>query len=52
MTLDLLKSDEALDAQIKVLSYDQNYGLAYALNICLKEADRKYISRQDDDDKS
>lgn len=51
-TLELLKSYEVLDERIKVLSYDQNHGLAYALNECLREAGGKYIARQDDDDES
>ncbi|WP_049962461.1 glycosyltransferase family 2 protein [Oribacterium sp. FC2011] len=50
-TLELLKSYEALDERIKVLSYDQNHGLAYALNVCLREAGGKYIARQDDESK-
>lgn len=39
-----------VDSRIKVISYDKNKGLNYALNMCLKEAKGTYIARQDDDD--
>jgi len=47
-----LREYEKQDKRIKVLSYEQNMGLAYALNTCLKEAQGKYVGRQDDDDVS
>lgn len=49
-TLEHLKKIELKDSRIKVLSYEKNRGLNYALNTCLKEAKGKYIARQDDDD--
>ena len=49
-TLDLLKQMEKQDARIRILSYDENHGLAYALNYCLKYAQGEYIARMDDDD--
>lgn len=49
-TLEHLKKIELEDSRIKVLSYEKNRGLNYALNTCLKEAKGKYIARQDDDD--
>ena len=52
ITLNLLKEYEKKDSRIKILTYDKNRGLAYALNTCLKDAKGKYIARQDDDDVS
>lgn len=49
-TLSVLYEIAKLDNRIKVLSYDKNHGLAYALNYCLKHAEGEYIARQDDDD--
>lgn len=49
-TLKELKKLENLDHRIRVISYDKNRGLAYALNECINIADGKYIARQDDDD--
>lgn len=49
-TLDILKKIENKDRRIKIISYEQNRGLSYALNECLKIASGKYIARQDDDD--
>lgn len=51
-TLDLLRYYEKKDERIKILSYEPNQGLAYALNTCLSMAKGKYIVRQDDDDES
>lgn len=51
-TRELLRKIEKLDKRIRVLSYDKNQGLSFALNTCLKEAKGKYIARQDDDDVS
>ena len=49
-TLQYLKNIEKKDRRIKILSYDHNKGLNYALNQCLKVAKGDYIARQDDDD--
>lgn len=49
-TLEYLKSIESKDKRIKILSYEKNRGLNYALNTCLEKATGKYIARQDDDD--
>lgn len=38
------------DNRIKILSYKENHGLAYALNYALKFAQGEYIARMDDDD--
>lgn len=49
-TLEYLKSIESKDKRIKILSYEENRGLNYALNTCLEKATGEYIARQDDDD--
>lgn len=49
-TLEALNNIAQADSRIKVISYDKNKGLNYALNVCLKEAKGTYIARQDDDD--
>ncbi len=51
-TLTVLKEYEKRDPRIKVLSYEKNKGLNYALNYCLKSASGEFIARQDDDDQS
>ncbi|MGO4943654.1 glycosyltransferase [Streptococcus alactolyticus] len=51
-TLSVLKEYEKKDSRIKVLSYEKNKGLNYALNCCLKSATGEFIARQDDDDVS
>ena len=51
-TLNLLKIYEDRDPRIRILSYEKNQGLSYALNTCIGEAAGKYIVRQDDDDVS
>ena len=51
-TLDNLNKLKALDQRIKIITYEENKGLAYALNECIKYADGEYIARQDDDDVS
>ena len=51
-TLDTLRKIAKLDKRIRILSYDQNAGLANALNVCLKNAKGSFIARQDDDDES
>ena len=48
-TLDRLKA-VATDRRIRVISYEKNMGLAYALNQCIKISTGSYIARQDDDD--
>lgn len=49
-TLDTLKEIEKLDERIKIITYEKNNGLAYALNLCIKNAKGIYIARMDDDD--
>lgn len=49
-TLEVLEKIKEIDKRIKILSYDNNQGLSYALNVCLQEATGEYIARQDDDD--
>lgn len=49
-TLKELRKFEKLDKRIKIISYTQNKGLAYALNECIKVSQGEYIARQDDDD--
>lgn len=51
-TYEILKQIEKRDSRIKVLHYEKNQGLAFALNCCINEARGKYIARQDDDDVS
>lgn len=51
-TLPLLQKIQEKDSRIKILSYEKNQGLNYALNICLGKAKGEYIARQDDDDVS
>ena len=49
-TLNELRKIEKLDSRIKVITYEKNHGLSYALNECIKVSKGKYIARQDDDD--
>ncbi len=49
-TLNILKRFESIDRRIKVVSYEKNKGLAYALNYAYKNSSGKYIARQDADD--
>ena len=49
-TLTKLLELEKLDSRIKIISYSENKGLAYALNECIKFSKGDYIARQDDDD--
>lgn len=51
-TLQELNNISKLDSRIKILSYDVNKGLEYALNTCLEVAKGEYVARQDDDDES
>lgn len=48
--LDKLHEIEKMDSRIRILSYDDNKGLAYALNFCIDYAKGEYLARQDDDD--
>ena len=43
---------EKSDRRIRVIRGEKNHGLAYGLNICLKEAKGRYIARMDADDRS
>lgn len=45
-----LKKLEELDSRIRIIGYDNNRGLAYSRNECLKYCNGKYIALQDDDD--
>lgn len=47
-----LRAWEGVDRRIRVVGYEQNRGLAYALNEAAKLADGEYIARQDDDDEA
>jgi glycosyltransferase involved in cell wall biosynthesis len=47
-----MRDAAALDGRITALSYEENHGLAYALDYCLERARGRYIARQDDDDLS
>jgi len=47
-----LKSLEKKDQRIKVFREEENNGLAYALNQCIRRAQGKYIARMDADDLS
>lgn len=49
-TLCCLEQIAKMDKRIKIITYNNNKGLNYALNRCLEEAKGKYIARQDDDD--
>lgn len=49
-TLDILLKLKEMDPRIKVISYPQNRGLAFALNECIKASSGRYLARQDDDD--
>lgn len=49
-TLNILKKIEKKDKRIKLISYEQNRGLGYALNKCIEVSKGEYIARQDDDD--
>lgn len=49
-TYKVLKEIQKLDKRINVVSYNENKGLPYALNECLKSSRGIYIARQDDDD--
>lgn len=49
-TLDILREIEKLDPRIKIITYNQNQGLANALNYALQHTCGDYIARMDDDD--
>lgn len=48
----LLAEVLTLDPRIRVVGYEENRGLAYALNACIENARGEYVARQDDDDRS
>lgn len=47
-----IEAAASLDPRVIPLRYEQNHGLAYALNYCLERARGSYVARQDDDDLS
>ncbi len=49
-TLEVLEDIARTDERIKIVTYEKNRGLNYALNTCLEMASGEYIARQDDDD--
>lgn len=49
-TKTLLDEIKKLDRRIKCIEYEQNQGLAYALNECINFSNGEFIARQDDDD--
>lgn len=49
-TLSFLKKIAKVDDRIKIISYEKNKGLAYALNECIAASRGEFIGRQDDDD--
>lgn len=51
-TYHAVREAAALDDRVIALRYEQNKGLAFALNFCLERARGRYIARQDDDDLS
>lgn len=51
-TYSAIQDVAARDSRIIPLRYEQNRGLAYALDYCLERAEGFYIARQDDDDVS
>lgn len=51
-TLEVLTKFEGKDSRIRIIGYEQNKGLAYALNQCIACSNGEYIARQDDDDAS
>lgn len=50
--LEKLREWERTDKRIRVVGYERNRGLAYALDEAAKVACGEYIARQDDDDES
>lgn len=51
-SLDILADVAQKDSRIRLVGYETNHGLAYALNYCMTFASGTYIARQDDDDRS
>lgn len=49
-TLNYLNEISKMDKRIKIVSYDKNRGLAYALNYAYNFSNGEYIARQDGDD--
>lgn len=52
VTYSAIKKVAEIDSRVVPLHYEQNHGLAYALNYCLERARGQFIARQDDDDLS
>lgn len=48
----LLAEVRAIDPRVRLVGYDENRGLAFALNTCVENACGELIARQDDDDRS
>lgn len=51
-TVQWLHEVAKLDARIRIIGYQENHGLAYALNECLKASTGEFIARQDTSDYS
>jgi glycosyltransferase involved in cell wall biosynthesis len=51
-TASVLREYERLDSRIKILTGEENRGLGYALNQCIKISKGEYIARHDLDDLS
>lgn len=48
----LIRRASRLDKRIRYSRGDENRGLAHALNVCIRQAQGRYIARMDDDDLS
>lgn len=46
----MIKEASMLDSRIILIRSEENHGLAYGLNECIRRARGKYIARMDDDD--
>lgn len=51
-SLDFLYEISKMDNRINIITYEENHGLAYALNKCIENSKGEFIARQDDDDVS
>lgn len=47
---EILKQVAGKDSRIKLIGHEENHGLAFSLNSCIREAKGKYIARMDADD--
>ncbi len=47
---EILKQVAGEDSRIKLIGHEENHGLAFSLNSCIREAKGKYIARMDADD--